>query len=583
MKAKDQSFNTQEQKDTICDLVALGFARVNLFLPPFFQKSTKQRGRHCKAGLSTMERSEEHYEGGEDSKRQDPPRKLEIAFGSSDSRQDDSRSKQLEAGQNVDLHDNIDNELAHGLAKVVLTNVAFRPQGVEEDMGLETSHMNAKDPMANSELTPSVKPEPCHKIFVGGITWDTSDEMIAKLFSRFGTVIEAVVMRDPTNGASRGFGFVTFQDPEAVTAALREPLMLDDRRIDCKLALPKNGSNGSQHVRKVFVGGLSPQTTADMLRTHFSQYGNIVNAVVMLDHATGRSRGFGFVTFDSEEAVEALLQRPQYVGGKVVECRKAVSKQRQMRLAREQKRSGVGRTKNGIGGAFGNKSVGVSNTAPSRQLGIPRMGSYPPPNLFGLDNSLAVPISQSPVMQFPAADVQYMQDVYPIYPILSPRMPEYHQSRSPGFGMPSLQSPADMVGLNAFRFPVSRTSSRRGISRQGSHGPQQAVALSPSYHVRNLAFENGRLCQSVFMLRSRTRARHSKNLSRLVPKQTPNKNKSLQNQHKSVSPLGGVRQGELGFITRNLLQMLEILSQVIPSHGDQPCSVSRDLWITSHQ
>eukprot|EP00808_Paulinella_micropora_P002922 g75435.t1 len=61
-------------------------------------------------------------------------------------------------------------------------------------------------------------------------------ETIAKLFSRFGTVVEAVVMRDRTNGASRGFGFVTFQEPQAVTAVLRELLVLEDRRLDCKLA-----------------------------------------------------------------------------------------------------------------------------------------------------------------------------------------------------------------------------------------------------------------------------------------------------------------------------------------------------------
>eukprot|EP00457_Paulinella_chromatophora_P003542 gb/GEZN01003550.1/.p1 GENE.gb/GEZN01003550.1/~~gb/GEZN01003550.1/.p1 ORF type:complete len:550 (-),score=93.92 gb/GEZN01003550.1/:334-1983(-) len=180
--------------------------------------------------------------------------------------------------------------------------------------------------------------QPRHKIFVGGMSWDTTDEAFGELFCKFGTVVEATVMRDRINGASRGFGFVTFREPEAVEKALQEPLVLDKRKIDCKIALPKTGSHGGQHVRKIFVGGISPPTTSDTLREHFAQFGNIVNTVVMIDHGTGRSRGFGFVTFDSEASVAAVLEQPQVVAGKVVECRKAVSKQRQMRLQKESRR-----------------------------------------------------------------------------------------------------------------------------------------------------------------------------------------------------------------------------------------------------
>eukprot|EP00808_Paulinella_micropora_P026603 g50628.t1 len=83
---------------------------------------------------------------------------------------------------------------------------------------------------------------------------------------------------------------------------------------------------GQQHVHKVFVGGITPQITSEILCEHFKQNGKIVNAV-MVD-PTGCPRGFGFVTFESEESVNAVLSKPQMVLGKLVECRKAIPKQR---------------------------------------------------------------------------------------------------------------------------------------------------------------------------------------------------------------------------------------------------------------
>ncbi len=58
---------------------------------------------------------------------------------------------------------------------------------------------------------------------------------------------------------------------------------------------------------KLFVGGLSFNTTDMALRDGFSRFGEIVEAKVILDRDTGRSRGFGFVTFTSSEAAQAAI------------------------------------------------------------------------------------------------------------------------------------------------------------------------------------------------------------------------------------------------------------------------------------
>lgn len=62
-------------------------------------------------------------------------------------------------------------------------------------------------------------------------------------------------------------------------------------------------------AEKLFVGGLSFNTSSEGLRQFFSQAGTVVSANVVTDQLTGRSRGFGFVEMaSSEEAQQAVTQ-----------------------------------------------------------------------------------------------------------------------------------------------------------------------------------------------------------------------------------------------------------------------------------
>ena len=65
-----------------------------------------------------------------------------------------------------------------------------------------------------------------------------------------------------------------------------------------------------EQFRKVFIGGLSYKTTEEGLRSFYSQWGELLDAVVMTDKNTGKSRGFGFVTYgDSSMVDEAMKNR----------------------------------------------------------------------------------------------------------------------------------------------------------------------------------------------------------------------------------------------------------------------------------
>lgn len=58
---------------------------------------------------------------------------------------------------------------------------------------------------------------------------------------------------------------------------------------------------------KLFVGGLSYSTTDDGLRQGFERFGSLTEAKVITDRDTGRSRGFGFVTYEASESARSAL------------------------------------------------------------------------------------------------------------------------------------------------------------------------------------------------------------------------------------------------------------------------------------
>lgn len=90
------------------------------------------------------------------------------------------------------------------------------------------------------------------------------------------------------------------------------------KRVDAAFLFP--------HLRRqIFVGGLHYETRDASLQTYFEQFGPVQTAEVMFNRETHKSRGFGFVVFESEESANAVLQSTHHtVNGKVVEVKRAV-------------------------------------------------------------------------------------------------------------------------------------------------------------------------------------------------------------------------------------------------------------------
>ncbi|GLT71395.1 hypothetical protein SLA2020_434190 [Shorea laevis] len=185
------------------------------------------------------------------------------------------------------------------------------------------------------------------KLFVGGISRVTSDDTLKRHFEKYGTVLGSSIAKDWVTKNSRGFGFVWFSDPSAADKALQDSHVIQGKTVEVKKAIPrseqqhqnqpqnrglsKNSSdNGDKPFRtkKIFVGGLSASLTEEEFKNYFERFGRVTDVVVMHDSTTHRPRGFGFITFDSEESVENVMQNSFHeLNGRLVEVKRAVPKE----------------------------------------------------------------------------------------------------------------------------------------------------------------------------------------------------------------------------------------------------------------
>ncbi|KQK17940.1 heterogeneous nuclear ribonucleoprotein A0 isoform X2 [Brachypodium distachyon] len=158
----------------------------------------------------------------------------------------------------------------------------------------------------------------------------TDRETFSKHFQKYGAITDSVIMKDKHTKMPRGFGFVTFSDPSVIDRVLEDEHTIDGRTVEVKRTVPREemSTKDGPKTRKIFVGGIPTSLTEGKLKEHFSSYGKVEEHQIMVDHSTGRSRGFGFVTFESEDAVERVMSegRMHDLGGKQVEIKRAEPK-----------------------------------------------------------------------------------------------------------------------------------------------------------------------------------------------------------------------------------------------------------------
>jgi len=239
------------------------------------------------------------------------------------------------------------------------------------------------------------------KIFVGGLSWQTTEESLRWHFEQYGPVAHVSLMKDRNTGKPRGFGFVTFQDADTVDLVMAEQHTINHKVVDVKRAQARGMAPPSIHQgeqppqqqqqqpaataateasqlqqqqqqavheqNKVFVGGIPPQIDRDKLREIFEEFGAVRDAIVMLDQATQRSRGFGFVTFEdgTDGATKSVAAQPLPIMGRSVEVKFATPRPEQAGGAGGRQRPGPGMASNNpaLGAKFLGLRAGVAGSA----------------------------------------------------------------------------------------------------------------------------------------------------------------------------------------------------------------------------
>jgi RNA recognition motif-containing protein len=207
------------------------------------------------------------------------------------------------------------------------------------------------------------------KLYVGNISFDTTEDSLKSAFKGFGgDVTDVFLPSDRNTGRLRGFAFVTLTGGTDVANKAIDGMDqsdLDGRSIRVNVSKPREdraapsgggggggafNSSGNADV-KLYVGNISFDTTEDILRDAFSKYGSVSDCFLPTDRESGRPRGFAFVTMPASEAEEACEKiNETEIDGRTVRVNESRPK--------EDRGGGGGGGRGGGGGGYGGGGYG---------------------------------------------------------------------------------------------------------------------------------------------------------------------------------------------------------------------------------
>ncbi|XP_057800460.1 30S ribosomal protein 2, chloroplastic [Salvia miltiorrhiza] len=159
------------------------------------------------------------------------------------------------------------------------------------------------------------------RLYVGNIPRTVKNDELQKIVEEHGAVEKAEVMYDKYSGRSRRFAFVTMKTVEDAAAAAEKlnGTQIGGREVKVNITekplqtlessslLQAEDSQFVDSQYKVYVGNLAKTVTSDSLKAFFAEKGNALSAKVSRVPGTSKSSGYGFVTFASEEDVDAAI------------------------------------------------------------------------------------------------------------------------------------------------------------------------------------------------------------------------------------------------------------------------------------
>eukprot|EP00761_Pharyngomonas_kirbyi_P012994 gb/GECH01013021.1/.p1 GENE.gb/GECH01013021.1/~~gb/GECH01013021.1/.p1 ORF type:complete len:438 (+),score=108.02 gb/GECH01013021.1/:1-1314(+) len=149
-------------------------------------------------------------------------------------------------------------------------------------------------------------------VFVKFLPPSVDDTALNNMFSQFGAILSAKVMVNQQTGASLGYGFVRFGNPDEAARAIRtmNGYKIEKKTLLCKYSNAQpNNQRTPAPSNNLYIKPLLPTTNEEQLRQLFSPFGPIKQVKVMIDKLTGQSRQIGFVMFENQADAENALKR----------------------------------------------------------------------------------------------------------------------------------------------------------------------------------------------------------------------------------------------------------------------------------
>jgi splicing factor 3B subunit 4 len=141
-------------------------------------------------------------------------------------------------------------------------------------------------------------------LYVGDLSDHVTEEILLELFMQVGPVVHANIPRDRVTSRRSGYGFVEFRTEEDARYAAT---IMDGIRL---FGTPiKTGATPSTDAEvdvgaKLYVGNLAPDVPDLVLHSLFSKFGSVQTCRVAIDTGTGKSRGYGFVSYDNFDSAD---------------------------------------------------------------------------------------------------------------------------------------------------------------------------------------------------------------------------------------------------------------------------------------
>ncbi|KAI8056088.1 hypothetical protein BDF22DRAFT_323542 [Syncephalis plumigaleata] len=210
--------------------------------------------------------------------------------------------------------------LANGISAVTSSD-AMPVNGTTVNMAVVTAAGSGAAPQ------PAKFHESCRNLYVGNLDPRVTEYTLQELFAGIGQVIMIKIIPDKNHPYGRGnYGFVEFNSHQAAEQAMQ---MLNNRKLfdsEIRISWALTPSNlqkeDTTNHYQIFIGDLSAEVTDQLLAKSFGGFGSLSEARVMWDPTTGKSRGYGFVSFrlkpDAEKAINAM--NGQWLGSRTIRC-----------------------------------------------------------------------------------------------------------------------------------------------------------------------------------------------------------------------------------------------------------------------